>query len=263
MTKKITDFWFVLTLFSLFYFWGLSFVSFLGLVVFTFWFFPPKADPPLAERKKPISWWLVIIFCLVNILVFRTPLFFLTFGLFFYFYLRYADSAFVATSAKEAGYGKASLRYASQPADSNEANSRDAVHPDSSEARRGSSNEATWFQAFLLFVSSFDLFFLASNYRFMLGISWVIFFGLTFWLIGAGVYFKDYSKIARLVFSFVFSQLFFILYFLPFGNFTNAGVTTIFFMALSNYKKNHSLKQLFVLTSLCLLLLWLSGIRPR
>lgn len=217
MTKKITDFWFVLTLFSLFYFWGLSFVSFLGLVVFTFWFL----------RKKQISWWLVILFCLANILVFRTPLFFLTFGLFFYFYLRYA------------------------------------VHPDSSEARRGSSNEATWFQAFLLFVSSFDLFFLASNYRFMLGISWVMFFGLIFWLIGAGVYFKDYSKIARLVFSFVFSQLFFILYFLPFGNFTNAGVTTIFFMALSNYKKNHSLKQLFVLTSLCLLLLWLSGIRPR
>ncbi len=247
--KRTTEILWVLALFSLFYFRGLSFVSFLGLAVFTFWFFSPKADPsrltapPLAERKKPISWWLAIIFCLVNILVFRTPLFFLTFGLFFYFYLRYADdSAFVAASAKEAGYGKASLRHAGQSADS---------------------NETSWFQAFLLFVSSFDLFFLASNYRFTLGISWVMFFGMIFWLIGAGVYFKDYSKIARLVFSFVFSQLFFILYFLPFGNFTNAGVAVIFFMALSNYKKNHSLKQLFILTSLCLLLLWLSGIRPR
>ena len=208
MTKKINDFWLVLALFSLFYFFGLSFISFLGLAAFVFWFL----------RKKPISWWPLTLFCLANILVFRTPFFLLAFSLFFYFYLRHVR----------------------QPADA---------------------NETSWFLVFLLFVLGFDLFFAASNYRFILGFSWALFFGLIFWL--SRFYFKDYSKITRLVFSFVFSQLFFILYFLPFGNFTNAGTATILFLALANYKKNHSLKQLLVLMFLCILLLWISGIKPR
>lgn len=219
MTKKTTEFWFVLLLFSLFYFWGLSFVSFLGLAVFIFWFL----------RKKPVSWWAIVFFCSANILAFRTPVFFLVFGLFFYFYRNFAQEFFSGS----AGARQESADF----------------------ARIG------WFPAFLLFVSAFDLFFLASNYRFTLGVSWLLFFGLIFYL--SRFYFKDYSKVTRLIFGFVFSQLFFILYFLPFGNFTNAGVAAIFFIALSNYKKNRSLKQLFFLAFLCLSLLWLSGIRPR
>ena len=228
--KKTTDFWFVLLLFSLFYFWGLGFVSFLGLVVFIFWIL----------RKKPISWWAIVFFCSANILAFRTPIFFLVFGLFFYFYLGFTGG-FLSGSSGMSQDDKGTVLH-------------DVRHPADFAGMRS-------FQAFLLFVSAFDLFFLASNYRFTLGVSWLLFLGLIFYL--SRFYFKDYSKITRLIFSFVFSQLFFILYFLPFGNFTNAGVAAIFFIALSNYKKNRSLKQLFFLAFLCLSLLWLSGIRPQ
>jgi len=100
-----------------------------------------------------------------------------------------------------------------------------------------------------------------SNFRFMLGASCFLFFLIM--LFYCRYFFKNVSVISDLILSFVFSQLFFILYFLPFGNITNAGVMTISLLALVNYQKNHSLKQLLALMILCALLLFLSGIKPR
>jgi len=118
-----------------------------------------------------------------------------------------------------------------------------------------------WFLIFLFFVSSFDLFFLSSNFRFILGFCWLLFLGLVY--LFANHYFKDLSKIFRLILAFVFSEIFFILYFLPFGNFTNAGMTTVFFLALANYQKNRSKKEFLILMALCLLLLIVFGVKPR
>src|SRR3989339_292072 len=118
-----------------------------------------------------------------------------------------------------------------------------------------------WPLILTFFVLVFDLYFFSTNFRFMLGASCFLFFLIM--LFYCRYFFKNVSVISDLILSFVFSQLFFILYFLPFGNITNAGVMTISLLALVNYQKNHSLKQLLALMILCALLLFLSGIKPR
>lgn len=115
-----------------------------------------------------------------------------------------------------------------------------------------------WFNFFLFA----ELFFLASAFEWALLLAWVLFFLYLYSI--RRFYWSSGKKIVWLIFSFVLSQLFLFLYFLPFGSFTAAALTLLFFSGSLNFLFNRFEPRLILgLVLAFLALLASTGMKPK